>query len=329
MDRPAEIVEVTTPSRLHFGMFSFGREDARRFGGVGMMVDQPSLRLRFSPEERLHARGPLAERTIEFVHRWTAKTQPQHFPHCHIDILAVPQQHAGLGVSTQLGLAVAVGLNAMVGRQQASVSELASLVGRGLRSSVGIYGFQHGGLIVEKGKLPGEAISPLAARSELPDDWRVVLVQSTARRGLFGKAEQQAFESLSPIPEKVSVALWKLVETEMLPALMNRDFEAFSESIYHYGYQAGMAFSAVQGGPYNGPQLAEIVATARRLRAAGVGQSSWGPTIFCLVRNEHAAAEFVERMRRELTQINATYTIARPNNRGAEIRIASDAARPE
>ena len=49
MDHSAKIVEVVTPSRLHFGMFSFGRDEARQYGGVGMMIVRPGVRLRFSP----------------------------------------------------------------------------------------------------------------------------------------------------------------------------------------------------------------------------------------------------------------------------------------
>ena len=51
-------------------------------------------------------------------------------------------------------------------------AELAQSVGRGLRSAVGTYGFVHGGMIAERGKLPGEVISPLDARVVLPEDWR-------------------------------------------------------------------------------------------------------------------------------------------------------------
>ena len=34
---------LRTPSRLHFGLFGWGPEARRQFGGVGLMVDDPGL----------------------------------------------------------------------------------------------------------------------------------------------------------------------------------------------------------------------------------------------------------------------------------------------
>jgi beta-RFAP synthase len=216
-------------------------------------------------------------------------------------------------------LAIAAGLNAFHGRSWTNAAELAAQVERGLRSSVGIYGFQHGGIIIEKGKLPHEAVAPLAARDEIPDQWRVVLVTPTSRSGLCGGEEQRAFNSITPVANEVTDTLWREVESEMIPSLRSRDFDGFSDSVYRFGRAAGMCFAPVQGGPYNGPQLTEIVTTARRLGVTGVGQSSWGPTIFCFVRDEPSALDFVERMRRELSAIEANYTVARPANCGARL----------
>ena len=58
-------VTVTAPSRLHFGMFSFGRSDIRQFGGVGVMVEQPALRLTIEPARSLQVRGQHALRIRE------------------------------------------------------------------------------------------------------------------------------------------------------------------------------------------------------------------------------------------------------------------------
>ncbi len=62
-------IELWAPSRLHFGMFSFGHARARQFGGVGAMIDTPGLGLRGSPAERFEAAGPLADRVVVFAER--------------------------------------------------------------------------------------------------------------------------------------------------------------------------------------------------------------------------------------------------------------------
>ena len=47
---------------------------------------------------------------------FAASVELPHEPHCHIEILSAPPEHAGLGTGTQLGLAMAAGLDALAGR---------------------------------------------------------------------------------------------------------------------------------------------------------------------------------------------------------------------
>src|SRR5262245_48657082 len=62
-------IHVTAPSRLHLGMFSFGRPDVRQFGGVGMMVNDPPTRLEVTPAAEFHATGHEADRAVDFARR--------------------------------------------------------------------------------------------------------------------------------------------------------------------------------------------------------------------------------------------------------------------
>lgn len=321
MDHPAKIVEISTPSRLHFGMFSFGRDEMRQFGGVGMMIDRPGVRLRCSPANAFHVHGLACERVEQFAANW-AKNSGLRLPLVQIEIIAAPPQHSGLGVGTQLALATAAGLNAFTGRPRATGVELAALTERGLRSSVGIFGFDRGGLIIDHGKRSGERVASRVDRVEVPSAWRVVLIQPQQPAGLSGREEQLAFATAPPVSDAVTAALWQLAD-EMRSTLATTSFDRFADSLFRFGHTAGLCFAEIQGGAYNGLLLAEIVATAQRLGCRGVGQSSWGPTIFCLLRDQGQAAEFVEQMRRELSQLTATYTIAAPNNVGARIDVRS------
>jgi beta-RFAP synthase len=224
-------------------------------------------------------------------------------------------------VGTQLALSVAAGLNAWTGRPQPSPAELALSVGRGQRSAVGTYGFVAGGLIVERGRLPGEPFSPLDCRVPVPDAWRFVLVHPPAAAGLSGPAEQTAFDHLPPVPEEVTEDLQAEIGLRMLPAVRDGDFVSFSDSTYRYGRLAGLCFAPVQGGPYNGPLLAGLVELIRALGVTGVGQSSWGPTLFALLPGERAAQEFVADLAARLAHDAVQLTITRPNNRGAEVIV--------
>ena len=66
-------IQVTAPSRLHFGLLSVTQEDfwldrlgqatvpARRFGGVGLMIDRPGVQVSVRPSSSWSSSGPLAE----------------------------------------------------------------------------------------------------------------------------------------------------------------------------------------------------------------------------------------------------------------------------
>jgi beta-RFAP synthase len=316
-----QYVTVSAPSRLHFGLFAFGGE-GRQFGGVGVMIDQPRLELALRPASELTVTGPLAERGRAFALRWAQSHADLPLPRCGLEILATPPEHAGLGVGTQLGLSIAAGLNAFYGLAPAGPLELARSVGRGLRSAVGTYGFLMGGLIAERGKLPHEALSPLDLRIDMPAEWRFVLFQPPAAPGLAGQEEEQAISSLPPVTAEVTRTLVSIAQDELFPAAAQANFAAFSNSLYRYGELAGQCYAGRQGGPFNGPLLARLVQTLRAVGVVGVGQSSWGPTIFALCEHQASAEEAIERFRRAWdAPAGVAARIAAPANRGAVVTV--------
>ena len=320
-------VEVVAPCRLHFGLLSFGRFCGRQFGGAGVMVDGPAVRLSVTAADQLQTAGPLADRARDFACRWAEyagfTADPSSALACRIDIQSAASEHSGLGVGTQLALSVAAALTTWFERPPLPPAELAQSVGRGRRSAIGTYGFAAGGLIVERGRLPGEPISPLECRVPVPDAWRFVLIQPRTDAGLSGAAEQTAFDQLPPVPDEVTAELQDELYLRMLPAVKAADFAQFSDSVYRYGRLAGLCFAPVQGGPYNGPRLARIVDLVRDLGVSGVGQSSWGPTLFALLPGEEQAQEFNARLTAVLKAQPGDHevqlSIARPNNCGARI----------
>jgi beta-RFAP synthase len=242
-------------------------------------------------------------------------------PPCRIEVTASPPEHVGLGVGTQLGLSVAAGLAAFVDRPQRSPLDLAASVGRGKRSAVGTYGFAHGGLIVERGKLPDEPLAPLDFRAEVPPDWRFVLIRPRARSGLSGAAEQHAFDRLPPVPADVTQRLIEELRLELIPAISQGDFRRLSESLYRFGTTAGNCFAARQGGPFNGPELTQLVERIRSLGVVGVGQSSWGPTLFALLSDSQQAAAFTDELQRQSRE-PLDIVVTPPSNSGALVTVS-------
>src|SRR4051812_20613887 len=118
------MVRVRTSSRLHFGLLSLaggggtpwadppevGILPARRFGGVGLMVEHPGIQVRAPPAAAWSAEGPLAERALAFAHRFADGSREgeagRPLPPQRLAVERAAPEHAGLGTGTQLGLAV-------------------------------------------------------------------------------------------------------------------------------------------------------------------------------------------------------------------------------
>ena len=310
------MVRVWTPSRLHFGLLSLGGDGqawpdrlgrrlvpARRFGGVGLMVERPAVQIAAWPAAAWSADGPLAERALTFARRFEesirqerpdADLRPQR-----LVVEQAPPEHVGLGVGTQLGMATARALAEQWGCVP-DIPDLARHVGRGQRSALGVHGFLRGGFLVESGKRDGDLLAPLTVRTPFPPEWRLVLATPQGAPGLHGAAEQEAFAHLPNGPDRMANtdALCRLVLLGLLPALAEADLDAFGEALYDFNSRVGEAFAAIQGGVNCGPRVTECVEYLRGEGIRGVGQSSWGPTVFAVVGGEERAADLRQRLSR-------------------------------
>jgi beta-ribofuranosylaminobenzene 5'-phosphate synthase len=285
---------------------------------VGAMIAQPGVRLRVSESVQCEVVGPLRRRVVEVLQGMSAMLSLTQPPACRIEVLEAPSEHTGLGTGTQLSLAVVAGVHAFRGGEPLSAFALAALSGRGQRSAVGTHGFASGGLIGEAGKLPHELLAPLGDRIEIPPAWRFVLLSPRHAPGLSGDEERSAFRDLPPVPRWVTGSLMREIVEKLLPAAEAGDFERFSDSLYRYGHQAGMCFADRQGGAFASRQIATLVHTIRQMGVTGVGQSSWGPSVFALLENGDAAQRFVERLRPQLVD-ETMVIVSEPDNAGARV----------
>jgi beta-ribofuranosylaminobenzene 5'-phosphate synthase len=295
------MTRVVAPSRLHFGLLSLPGNDSpkwtgidggtsspiRHFGGVGLMVDRPGLTVRVEDANEWSADGPLASRAMEFARQFVESLPTNERRPFRVMVEDAPAQHSGLGVGTQLALAVARAIAVESGHGDWKAVELAQRVGRGERSAIGIHGFESGGLIVEGGKTAGEAVAPLVARFAFPADWAVVLFTPPGRTDWHGGRERDAFARLGPNLAQTN-ELCRIVLMGLLPALVSADLDAFGEALYEFNVRAGGLFAPVQGGCFASSEVAACVARLRSAGVRGVGQSSWGPTVFAITRREDA-----------------------------------------
>jgi beta-ribofuranosylaminobenzene 5'-phosphate synthase len=290
------MIRIRTQSRLHFGLFSLPNDRAnawlnyegqpalprRHFGGVGLMIDKPGIELTVALAESWSGEGPLAQRALYFAQTYCKAVGIKEMFRLHVDCAA--PEHAGLGTGTQLGLAVACAIAELTEQPTRDAGTLARCVGRGQRSAIGVHGFELGGFLVEGGKTSDAAVSPLLLRYDFPDDWHILLITPRDWHGTHGCREIEAFGDLmiQERDDRTTETLCRLVLLGMLPALIERDLPAFGEAIYDFNRRVGEMFQSAQGGIYAHPRIEEIVKILRGAGVKGVGQSSWGPTVFAV-----------------------------------------------
>jgi beta-ribofuranosylaminobenzene 5'-phosphate synthase len=325
------MVYVQAYSRLHFGLLRpegplADPVSPPGFGGVGLMIAQPDLLVHASPAAAWSAEGPLAERALSFARRFAEYSRREGWipplpPH-RLRVQRALPEHVGLGCGTQLGLAVARAL-AVSWSMNCDAATLARRVGRGMRSALGTHGFEHGGLLVESGKSSLDRLAPLVARLSFPEDWHLVLALPAGREGasgLHGRGEMEAFERLAAMPCMARTdALCRLVLLGLLPALVERNLEEFGEALHEFNVRVGEAFAPVQGGVYASPVVAELVAFVRAQDVRGVGQSSWGPTVFAVVADNDQAERLAARLRQRFGLDDAAVWVTTARNHGATV----------
>ncbi len=293
-------VIIRTPARLHFGLLAYTRDGARQFGGAGLMVNWPETVVtvrEMGSAGLIEAVGRMGDKAGEYA-RMTVERLAEYYKlprlGLRVDVTRVPRPHTGLGSGTQLAMAVAKGVCTVYGQKGHSVPTagpdlLARLTGRGKRSGIGVHGFFQGGFLVDGGKTMEDALAPVVIRQAFPQDWRIVLIRPRALDGLAGQREVQAFKEMPDFPASVTDQMCRLVLMGLAPGIAERDIKHFGQSLFELQQLAGQCYAKAQGGVYASPLLQEIVDYARGQGIAGVGQSSWGPSLYAFVSDEDRA----------------------------------------
>ncbi len=331
---PQPSVMLRAPGRLHLGFLDPAGSLGRRFGSLGLVIDgfATEVELSASDVDRVTAdgaaEGAAVERAAAYLatmRRRSGRSEP-----LHLTLLRVPPAHAGFGSGTQLALAVGRAF-AQWHRLDLEAAVLAQWLGRGLRSGVGIGGFDHGGLLLDGGPGADGTPAPVLSRIAMPAAWRVVVVQDDAHRGLSGDAERQAIEVLAPMPQALAAELCHQVLMRVLPGAATAEFAPFATGVTRIQQLLGEYFAPVQSGSAFSSaavrRLVEWVASsahesgaAAGCAAAAIGQSSWGPTGFAILPSQAHAERLVEAARAAGVVGNSlTVRIVSARNAGATI----------
>ena len=306
-------VTVITSARLHMGFYDLSH-GAHQFGGLGLTLDAPNTQVKVSTSEKLLIDAKSSKNTAKIIDKLVKSFNlPDNFS---VNVLQNIPQHAGLGSGTQMALAIGAGLNQLF-NLKLSIAQIAAAAGRGRRSGIGIGAFELGGLLVDNGK-QGNAQTSIASRMSFPSDWRVLLISDSAHVGVHGALESSAFGQLNPAQDNVKNLVFKY----MLPALQRDDLLAFGAYMIDLQAYNGEYFAPIQGGVYASQDVAKVLAWLQANGAACVGQSSWGPTGFAILRSQLASDLKNQAQLAFAAKPNIGFNIVRGKNSGAEIILA-------
>ena len=174
--------------------------------------------------------------------------------------------------------------------QDMSAPDIGQIVGRGGTSGIGVASFDHGGFIVDAGHiktdkksfLPSSASKasppPILARYDFPEDWSIIMVIPNVQRKVFGDGEVDIFQKYCPIPLEDVRELIHVLFMQMMPAVLEEDLDQFGRSI---DLVQNMGFKKVELSLQN-PFIRDLMDNLKSSGAAGVGMSSFGPTVYAV-----------------------------------------------
>ncbi len=326
---------IETPSRLHLTLLDLNGIYGRIDGGVGITIKNPCLKLE---AESAH-NGVEVDYTrscqlrTDLVKDYNSKIENSTLK--IMDALKIDggfkftvksafPPHSGLGSGTQLSLAVAK-LITSINDLDIKALDLAKIVGRGGTSGIGVESFENGGFIIDGGHkssekygfLPSSASGatppPILARYDFPEDWKIILVIPDVERGVSGADEVDAFQTYCPIPLGEVEQLSHLMLMQLMPSVLESDLDTFGEAVNKI---QSIGFKRIENKLQN-PYIAEVMENLRIAGAAGVGMSSFGPTIFAVTdTNEEDIVSAANDM---LKNVGGEIIVTSAQNNGAKL----------
>ena len=159
------------------------------------------------------------------------------------------------------------------------------------------------------------------ARHDLPADWRFVVMMPDLPPGKSGDAEDEGMRTVVERAEPgIADEISRVVTDRLLPAVAEGDHDRFGAAVSEVGRLNGAWYTNEQGGIYRPPLGDVIEAMSASPVFSGVGQSSWGPTIYGVTtaeRSEDGARAARDAL--DASGLGGETFVCRPANAGARI----------
>jgi beta-ribofuranosylaminobenzene 5'-phosphate synthase len=295
-------------------LIDLNAELGRVDGGIGLALDEPFIEIEAVEASETSADGPLKERAEEAAKKVTDALGIDSG--IKIKITSAYGQHVGLGSGTQVGLSAGVAVCKLY-EKDISAREIAKIIGRGGTSGIGVAAFESGGFILDGGHstrekkdfLPSSASdaspAPVLARYDFPD-WKIAIVLPKEKGEFSGTREVDIFQKFCPIPAGEVERLSRLILMKILPSVVEEDISAFGEGMNEM-QKIGFKGSEVT---LQSPEVRAMMEKCREY-SYGVGLSSFGPAIYCVIKDENGLKNALKG--------KAKIIVTKANNEGAKI----------
>ena len=314
-------VTVSAGYRVHLGFYRF-YDPPYAYGSIGVALSVPRLRLKLIRREgggvKVSAPTPESQHIIkEVLSTFTPEFKGEITLDGHVKHLV------GLGTRTRVVMSLLRSLReARI--IHGDLVNAARKAGVGGISSVGIYSFIKGGLVVDSGiRTDGEIRPPeIIYRSAIPADWRIIVVIPEGRSGLTEASEGPIMNR--PEPHVRQKELYSAL-LSLLHSVRSEDFGGFALSVEKIQRLTGEYFSKYQGGIFCCEESATAASMLRNYGASGIGQSSWGPAVYGFVPSLSRAEHVVNELRTVLSDIGVKCEIwcSRIPSLGHRVRLSN------
>jgi beta-ribofuranosylaminobenzene 5'-phosphate synthase len=309
-------VVVNAFARLHMGFLDLNGSQGRRFGSLGVGLDAPDTLIELAVGDKVFD-------TLEADYITQSKLSILRHANIESDISIkvhreIPR-HFGLGSGTQMALAIGMGINRLL-NLNLTLTDIARITKRGMRSGVGMGTFANGGLVLDGGRGLNTIVPPILVQQPFPDQWRILLIFDHNDVGVHGHQETQAFAGLKAAGLQQTQALNHQVLMRGLPAVQEADLQVFGETVAALQAYTGDYFAPAQGGGrYASQSITQVLHYLTECGIKCVGQSSWGPTGFAVFESEVLATRYLAQLQSTFKQPELSWLLCKASNVGATV----------
>jgi beta-ribofuranosylaminobenzene 5'-phosphate synthase len=300
-------IVVETGARIHMGLIDLARATDRAYGGIGFGIDSPATVLEAAPSSAMTLTGaediPVAhQQKIKSLLSILALRHPG--TNTKFTLRTSTPIHSGFGSCTALLMSIAKA-HSVVHGIDATPEVLQRITGRGGTSGIGLNVFFTGGVVRDGGRPwsevplvgPSSTASPATLPAMLsnyafPEDWRIALLLSDGPQ-MAGRIEQQFFsDNIPSIAETLQVV--STVDSEIIPAIFARDFDAFQPAVARLG-QIGFKAREISA---QSASVKCLLADLTAHPAFAAGMSSFGPVLYAIWHKDKDGADLLSAVAR-------------------------------